>query len=239
MNGLDVMSIQQVQNKKRRRSENAKRYKQTLKGRLAVQRGIVRAKARYATDPEFRARVLSSNRKRPRQKKDWITIGIELFRQMLQSHGSPIYIFCRSEKIILVPENLGDQKAWRKWVVDGQRIDRTFDAMYQHMPKAFVGTYDANIDTRELRQDIHCFLARSTSVVRKSIANEIPLPTLNKNIPCNDCENEKPCHLLELTCPSYRKWVGDERHTLPKRHLKLPRIPDKHLDGSIPAPGVI
>ena len=224
--------ILQIQDKKRRQAESSQRYRKTQKGRLSVQRGIVSIKERYATNPEFRAKELKRSKKN-KYKKDWIAVGISKFRQMLKSHGSPVHIFCRGNKFILVPENLGDQKAWRKWVVDGQRIGRTFDAMYQQMPKAFVGTYDANIDTRELRQDIHCFLARSTSVVRKSIANEIPLPTLNKNIPCKDCEYEKPCRILGLTCPRYVSWQKGSSYK------KQPRIPDKYLDGTIPPPSVL
>ena len=59
--------------------------------------------------------------------------------------------------------------------------------------------------------------------------------TITKNCPCKDCENEKPCGILGLTCKSYRSWQKG-KGTGYKKQL---RIPDEYLDGTIPGPGVV
>jgi len=57
--------------------------------------------------------------------------------------------------------------------------------------------------------------------------------TITKNCPCKDCENEKPCGILGLTCKCYRSWQKGNGY---KKQL---RIPDEYLDGTIPGPGVV
>ena len=239
MNGLDVMSINRIQDKKRRQAENSKRYRKTH-GRLI----IARAKERYATDPEYRERVLSRNRKPI--KKDWITSGISTFRRALRKYNSPVSIFCWDKKFILIPENLGDHKEWKTWVIDGERIERTLDAMYEKYPDWFVGTYDTNIDTQELRRDISSFIARRH--VKQIISSArgagehkqsynlsaIPSLKITQGCPCDGCEYEKPCRELGLDCECYRHWMKG------RTYKKFPKVPDRyHLDGSKLGPGVI
>jgi len=66
--------------------------------------------------------------------------------------------------------------------------------------------------------------------------SSVPSININKSCPCNGCEYEKPCRILSLDCPCYRSWqMGKEGSA----YKKLPRVPDKHLDGSKPGPGVI
>ena len=61
----------------------------------------------------------------------------------------------------------------------------------------------------------------------------VPSININKSCPCDGCEYEKPCRILSLDCPCYRSWQKGGPYK------KLPRVPDKHLDGSKPGPGVI
>jgi hypothetical protein len=67
--------------------------------------------------------------------------------------------------------------------------------------------------------------------------NAIPSIGITSNCPCSGCEYEKPCGILELTCKQYRRWQTAASHST--GYLKHPRIPDLHLDGSIPAHGVV
>lgn len=223
--GLDVSIINQLQNKKRRQAENSKRYRQTLKGRLSVQKGIARSKERYTTDPEYRRHVLTI-RKKP-AKKDWRGVGITRFRTIMRKHGPPISIFCSGEKLIFVPDNLGDQREWRTWTINGQRMERTFDAMYEKFPDWFIGKYDANITAKELHEDIRFFIARCHLEKKKKI---VPVESV---MFCDNCDYNKQCAILGLTCPSYRRYVQQSSYS------KYPKIPDRYLDGSKPGPEVI
>jgi hypothetical protein len=63
--------------------------------------------------------------------------------------------------------------------------------------------------------------------------NMVPSIRITKSCPCDGCEYEKPCEILALDCPMYRNWQKGSAYK------KLPRVPDKHLDGSKPGPGVI
>ena len=131
-------------------------------------------------------------------------------------------------------------------MIDGERIERTLDAMYEKYPDWFVGTYDTNIDTQELRRDISSFIARRhvkeiISSARGAGKHKQPynlsaIPSLGttKNCPCAGCEYEKPCRILSLDCPCYRSWQKDGPYK------KFPKVPDRyHLDGSKLGPGVI
>ena len=60
-----------------------------------------------------------------------------------------------------------------------------------------------------------------------------PSIRITQSCPCKDCEYEKPCRILGLTCPRYVSWQKGISYK------KQPRIPDKYLDGTIPGPGVI
>ena len=64
--------------------------------------------------------------------------------------------------------------------------------------------------------------------------NAIPSIGITKDCPCKGCEFEKPCRILGLTCLQYRTWQKGVRSFLTKQ-----KTPDRYLDGSIPAPGVI
>ena len=61
----------------------------------------------------------------------------------------------------------------------------------------------------------------------------VPSVRITQSCPCKDCEYEKPCRILGLTCPRYRSWHEGNSYK------NKPRIPDKYLDGTIPGPGVI
>jgi len=67
--------------------------------------------------------------------------------------------------------------------------------------------------------------------------NAIPSIGITSNCPCSGCEYEKPCGILELSCKQFRRWQTAASHST--GYLKHPRIPDLHLDGSIPAHGVV
>jgi len=74
-----------------------------------------------------------------------------------------------------------------------------------------------------------------TNVVQRYEGGAVVPYTITKNCPCKDCENEKPCGILGLTCKSYRIW----QNCRGTGFKKYPRIPDEYLDGTIPGPGVI
>ena len=61
----------------------------------------------------------------------------------------------------------------------------------------------------------------------------VPSVRVTQSCPCKKCEYEKSCRILELDCPRYRNWQ------LGKSYKKFARVPDKHIDGSKPAPGVV
>tara|TARA_R100000687_G_scaffold72080_1_gene62106 strand:- start:262 stop:483 length:222 start_codon:yes stop_codon:yes gene_type:complete len=60
---------------------------------------------------------------------------------------------------------------------------------------------------------------------------------ITENCPCKGCEYEKPCTILELTCKQFRRWETAASHSW--GFLKHSKIPDLHLDGSVPGPGVV
>ena len=61
----------------------------------------------------------------------------------------------------------------------------------------------------------------------------IPSVRVTQSCPCKKCEWEKPCRILELDCPRYRNWQQG------KSYHRFTQKPDRHIDGSKPAPGVV
>lgn len=61
----------------------------------------------------------------------------------------------------------------------------------------------------------------------------VPSVNVTRGCPCGGCSFVKPCRILELSCPKYRAWQGGGRYKTQAQ------VPDKHLDGSTPAPGVV
>ena len=76
-------------------------------------------------------------------------------------------------------------------------------------------------------------LSRQPQKIKTYNLYAVPSVNVTKCCPCGGCSFEKPCRILELSCPKYRRWQKGESYK------KYPQVPDKHLDGSTPAPGVV
>ena len=76
-------------------------------------------------------------------------------------------------------------------------------------------------------------LSRQPQKIKTYNLYAVPSVNVTKCCPCGGCSFEKPCRILELSCPKYRRWQKGESYK------KYPQVPDKHLDGSTPGPGVV
>ena len=62
---------------------------------------------------------------------------------------------------------------------------------------------------------------------------------VNGSAPCNGCEYQKPCEILELCCPAFRESMKGSGYRPKSYWAHAIRKPDLHIDGSTPAPGVV
>ena len=247
MNGHDAL--------KARRNKWLKIYFMTEEGKARRERKNAKERERYASDPARRNRIKN------RQRKNFTAKVSGRIRARLKIHRY-IYLFCVDDRFYYTHDE-GSHTFKR----NGVSVTHTYTEFLKQFPGCFVGRYDLDSTYETIKKDINKFLARETKDCPKCRRvldihsfrmgdnhrratdckdcheNKRPpveaLPCMNRDVPCDGCEYEKPCRILELTCPRYRYWAGERGYKRVAVHLKDARIPDLHLDGSKPGPGVI